>query len=292
MGHLVSVIIASYNAAKYIGPAISSILRQNYPFFEIIIVDDASKDNTLEILKSFHDNRIRVLQHRENAGPGKARNTAIEAATGKYIAVTDADDLNMPQRLQVQVDFLESHPEVDVVGSNMYVFNDQGNILGGLSINFTEHEDLIRHINRGIPLAHATIMARAAWFKKYKYRAEYKRAQDRELFFRAFRHSRFAHIPQFLYACRDPGKLNPKKLVLNNYYNILMRFRHWQEYGIPVSQVLSFPPLVIARMGYYIIAGLCGRSLLWGHMTKVIDSEELVNDKEWISSCLMVKGVL
>lgn len=97
---LVSVIIPAYNAEKYIKDAIDSVLKQTYPYFEIIVVDDASQDKTVEIVRSFKDERIRLIQHEKNQGPGAARNTATEAAKGRWIALLDADDQWHPQRLE------------------------------------------------------------------------------------------------------------------------------------------------------------------------------------------------
>lgn len=97
---LVSVIIPTYNAGKYIKDAIISVLNQTYPYFEIIIIDDASCDNTAEVVRSIKDERIRYICHKENMGPGGARNTGIDAARGRWMAELDADDQWKPQRLE------------------------------------------------------------------------------------------------------------------------------------------------------------------------------------------------
>ncbi|MBE3591911.1 glycosyltransferase [Thermoanaerobacter sp. RKWS2] len=100
MNNLVSVIVPAYNAEKYIGEAIKSVLSQTYPYFELIIVDDASTDSSVEVVRSFNDDRIRLIQHDKNRGPGAARNTAIEAAKGEWMAILDADDQWLPERLE------------------------------------------------------------------------------------------------------------------------------------------------------------------------------------------------
>ena len=97
---LISVIMPAYNAEKYIADAIKSVLQQTYPHFELIIVDDASQDRTVEIVCSFNDERIKLIRHATNQGPGGARNTAIEAAKGRWMAVLDADDQWLPHRLE------------------------------------------------------------------------------------------------------------------------------------------------------------------------------------------------
>lgn len=100
MENLVSIIVPVYNAEKYIGEAIKSVLNQTYPYFELIIVDDASTDRTTEIVRSFKDDRIRLIQHDKNRGPGAARNTAIKVAQGEWMAILDADDQWLPERLE------------------------------------------------------------------------------------------------------------------------------------------------------------------------------------------------
>ena len=103
---LVSVILPAYNAERYIGDAIKSVLNQTYPYFELIVVDDGSKDKTVEVVKSFKDKRIRLIQHLKNKGVSAARNTALKVAKGKWIAVIDADDEWLPNRLEVLLKIL------------------------------------------------------------------------------------------------------------------------------------------------------------------------------------------
>jgi succinoglycan biosynthesis protein ExoO len=98
--NLVSVILPAYNAEKYIGEAIESVLKQTYPYFELIVVDDGSKDNTADVVKSFNDNRIHLIQQLENKGVSEARNTGMEYAKGRWFAHIDADDQWLPERLE------------------------------------------------------------------------------------------------------------------------------------------------------------------------------------------------
>jgi len=97
---LVSVVMPAYNSEKYIGDAISSVLKQTYPFFELIIVDDGSTDRTREIVSSFSDERIVLLTHEKNRGVAEARNTALKKARGKWVALIDSDDVWLPERLE------------------------------------------------------------------------------------------------------------------------------------------------------------------------------------------------
>ena len=112
----VSVIIPSYNREHLVGRAIKSVLDQTYQDFELIVIDDASTDNTEEVVKSFNDERIKYLKHDENKGGAAARNTGIKVARGEYIAFQDSDDEWLPVKLEKQMKVFEAaSPEVGVV---------------------------------------------------------------------------------------------------------------------------------------------------------------------------------
>jgi len=104
---LVSVIMPSYNTAKYIVDSINSVLAQTYQDWELIIVDDHSTDNTMEILQQYTDKRIRIFSNRQNSGVAVTRNRAIEKAKGRWLAFLDSDDLWCPDKLEKQIAFME-----------------------------------------------------------------------------------------------------------------------------------------------------------------------------------------
>lgn len=107
MNELVSIIVPTYNTEKFIRSTIESVQNQTYANWEMVLVDDASTDKTVSIIKQFaqQDNRIKLFELQENRGNGFARNAALEKATGKYIAYLDADDLWFPQKLEKQINF-------------------------------------------------------------------------------------------------------------------------------------------------------------------------------------------
>ncbi len=113
----VSVLILSYNLEAYIGEALDSVLGQDFQDFEIIVVDDASKDGTIQKIKEYTDPRIRLVCLPENGGVANGRNVAASHACGEYLAILDGDDLAHKQRLSRQVAFLDAHPDIDVLGS-------------------------------------------------------------------------------------------------------------------------------------------------------------------------------
>ena len=105
-----SVITPSYNAERFIGQTIESVLNQSYTNWEMLIVDDCSRDQTVEIIKQYEkqDDRIRLIQLEENSGSAIARNTAMDHAKGKYLAFLDSDDMWLPEKLEKQVAFMET----------------------------------------------------------------------------------------------------------------------------------------------------------------------------------------
>ncbi len=106
----VSVIIPTYNRAEKVCRAVKSVLDQTFTDFEIIVIDDASTDDTIDRLKKFGD-RVKIIRPSENKGVSAARNSGIRAADGRYIALLDSDDYWMPEKLQVQLDFFNENPE-------------------------------------------------------------------------------------------------------------------------------------------------------------------------------------
>lgn len=124
----VSVVMAARNATPYLQSALNSILGQTFADFELIVIDDASTDETPAILAEYaeHDRRMIVLRNDRRTGQGEAANRGLERAQGEYIARQDADDVSFPERLKQQVEFLDSHPEFDLIGARAYVIDAEG----------------------------------------------------------------------------------------------------------------------------------------------------------------------
>ena len=123
--NLVSVIMSNYNAPEeYLRPAIESILNQTYKNFEFIIIDDCSTDNSISIIESYSDERIKILRNEKNLGITKSLNRGLSVAKGEFIARMDADDISLENRFEKQVDFLKSHPEHIVCGTGVELIGD------------------------------------------------------------------------------------------------------------------------------------------------------------------------
>ena len=112
----VTVLMPVYNGERFLRDAIESMLRQTFDDFELLIVNDGSTDGSRDLIRSYADQRIRLVEHEKNRGIVASLNTGIECACGEYLARMDADDVSLPHRLDAQVAFMEAHPEVGVCG--------------------------------------------------------------------------------------------------------------------------------------------------------------------------------
>ena len=137
---LISVILPVYNGEEHLTECIESVLSQTYDNFEFIIVDDASTDNTPQILKKFaiRDNRIKVITHAINQKQTVAANTACHNARGKYIARMDADDIALPHRFKEQVGFMQKNSDIGILGSWIQIINENGKIYEIMETNISQ----------------------------------------------------------------------------------------------------------------------------------------------------------
>jgi len=124
----VSVVIPSYNSAKYLPETLNSVLKQTFTDFEIIVVDDGSTDNTKDVVASFKSDKVRYIFQENSGGPSLPRNVGIKAAKGKYIAFFDSDDIMVPNKLEKSVYFLSLVPNLGFIFSNFIKFDDKSGV--------------------------------------------------------------------------------------------------------------------------------------------------------------------
>jgi glycosyltransferase involved in cell wall biosynthesis len=199
---LISIIMPVFNGAKFLKDAIDSILNQTYTNFEFIIVDDKSTDSSLKIIKSFSDNRIKILQNKINSGVAFSLNKALKVAKGKYIARMDADDISYLNRIEKQVKFLDKNPNIIAVGCQVKIIDNDNQITGTrhYPINPQKCHDYLMLTS---PIQHPTLMARAEIYKIIGYTNEYKTAEDWDLYFRFLNYGQLSNINQYLYSYRQ-----------------------------------------------------------------------------------------
>ena len=127
MNPLVSIIIPSYNHSKYITETIESILGQTYDNFELIVIDDGSQDNSIEIIEKLRLNNKFIFIKRENKGLCETLNEGINLSRGKYIAICASDDIYLKDKIKLQVDFLETNPNYALCYGKIISFDNDGN---------------------------------------------------------------------------------------------------------------------------------------------------------------------
>jgi glycosyltransferase involved in cell wall biosynthesis len=226
----ISVLMSVHNGAKYLKESIKSILNQTFSDFEFIIVNDASTDNSLEIIKSFSDSRIVILNNPENLGLTKSLNIGLKQASGKYIARLDADDLSFPDRLEKQLSFMEKNIDISLIGSWAKIIDNKGQFIknnySSSDSNFLKFQ--ISFIKN--PLIHSSIFFKKEILKEIKqYDENFIYAQDFSFYSKVIKRYKISVIPQTLIEYRNhaeaishiPNKLeiqrkNAKKIIFKN----------------------------------------------------------------------------
>ena len=182
----VSLILPAYNCEKFIGGAIQSVLDQTFTDFELIIINDGSADQTEFIILSYTDLRITYLKNKNNQGLIYTLNRGINIAQGKYIARMDADDICIPERLELQKKFLDQHEKIAMVASTVEFINEENNFTGEWELD--KKTITPKQIRAKMPyencIAHPTIMARTEVLKKLKYDERQKHIEDYDLWLR------------------------------------------------------------------------------------------------------------
>lgn len=201
----VSVIMSVYNGEKYLREAIDSILNQTFTDFEFIIINDGSTDKTKDILESYFDPRLRII-HQENVGLTESLNRGIGIARGKYIARQDADDISLPRRLELQLTYLERHPQVALLGTWARTIDKDGNAIKEMRYptnpNFLRWRMLFNN-----NLIHSSVMFNAEKIRQLGgYNIDLARAQDYDLWLRIMMRHEIAQLSEVLLQWRDHPK--------------------------------------------------------------------------------------
>lgn len=191
----ISVIMPVYNAQEYIREAIDSILNQTFSDFEFIIINDGSTDNSVEIIKNYNDPRIVLVDNTENKGLVSVLNQGLQLAQGEYIARMDADDISLPNRFMEQVNYLDKHPQVGILGAWFHIFGNKIN-----RIEKKHKFPKLKDILETSPVGHPVAMLRKSVFDKYnlQYDKAYKHAEDYELWVRASKLTKIANLQKVL----------------------------------------------------------------------------------------------
>ena len=208
----VSVLITVHNRERLIQDAIRSILTQTMSDLELIVLDDGSTDGTVAVVEGIDDPRLRLVRHDRNRGIPAARNSALEAATGEFVAWLDSDDLSRPERLKRQLHYLRANPSVALVGSCAGKLREDGTRKVGIRVPPLSHEDIRCWLLFRSAFQQSSVFGRREILQRYPYRNEFPVCEDVDMFVRLSAEHRVANLPEVLVDRR----LHPGQTIRHN----------------------------------------------------------------------------
>ena len=243
-----SVIMAVYNAEQYLQKSVGSILDQTFSDYELIVIDDGSTDGSLDMIRSFDDPRIHIIQNPSNLGQTRSLNKGIAISSGEFIARQDADDYSDPDRFRLQVDHLKQHPKVGLLGTSYKIVDKQGNILETVVLPESD-EDLQARLLRGNIFCHGSVMMRGEILRLVGgYNERFPVTQDYELWLRLAEHASLANLSPALYFLRfDEGSVTRRRRTVQLSYRRLalvlagQRRRNESPIDIPEDVEARYP---------------------------------------------------
>jgi glycosyltransferase involved in cell wall biosynthesis len=193
----VTVLMPMYNAACYLDSSVGSILAQTFENLDFLIINDCSTDDSVEIIRSFHDPRIRLVQNDFNIGVAASMNKGLTFSAGKYIVRMDSDDISHPDRIRKQVEFMEAHPEVGISGTWVETIGDEAGIVWKYATN---PATVRAKLFFSCCLAQPSVIMRKDLLQKHglRYDKQFVPAEDWELWIRASFCFSIANLPEVL----------------------------------------------------------------------------------------------
>lgn len=196
-GPKISVIMAAYNSEKFIESSIKSILNQTLKDFELIVINDCSKDDTKKMVEKMKkiDNRIILINNQKNSGPAVSRNNGLKNARGKYIAILDDDDLSHPKRLEIEYNYLEKHKDIFLTGSSAVYIDERGKTLCKY-LKYNHPDILMWRMPKSCGIVHSSVMYRNEGFF---YDKNFPCAQDYKFYLDLIKNGeKVTNLPYFL----------------------------------------------------------------------------------------------
>src|SRR3989344_285670 len=244
---LVSVIMPVYNSESFVKKSVSSVLNKTYRKFELIIVNDASTDKSLAIVKSFQDPRVKIINNVKQVGVAAALNRGLHFAKGRLIARMDADDIALRNRFSVKVKFLRKYPDVVLIGTWVTIINEQGRKIKIKKLP-EDSQKIKSHILRYNPFIHSTIMLRKSVLDSVgSYSERYNGAEDYDLFLKVVSTYKTANINKPLLQYRiSKSAVTFKQLKKVELQSLQVRLNALLNYGYSFKQVIYLIKPILA----------------------------------------------
>lgn len=223
----ISIAIPFYNAERFLAEAIRSVFAQTHTDWELLLIDDGSTDNSLQIAKSIKDSRVRVISDGKNKKLAARLNEVTHLAKYDYIARMDADDLMFPTRMEKQVNYLKQNPDIDIITTGVYsVLNDL--TIKGVRGQDYDYPTFLDILKKKKSVVHAALLAKKSWYERNKYDESLSVAQDLDLWLRASKKEDFKikSIPEPLYIYREENNITTDK-ILRAYKNERVMIRKY-----------------------------------------------------------------
>jgi len=195
---LISVVLPVYNCALYIEDAINSILNQTIQDFEIIIIDDCSIDNTVNLVQAINDNRIRLIIKEQNAGLVDSLNIGFKEAKGKYIARMDGDDISLPNRFQKQLEILENNSDIKACGCWLREFGYSNKIIS----HKQNHDEIVSRLLLSCSISLCSAMLERSWVTNFKFDKKRLHVEDYDFWSKLAWTGKFYNVQEVLYNYR------------------------------------------------------------------------------------------
>jgi glycosyltransferase involved in cell wall biosynthesis len=202
----VTVLMPVHNGGCYLREAIESILRQSLKDFEFLIIDDGSQDESVAVVKSYRDERIRLIENGRNLGLIATLNRGLQMARGEYVARMDADDISLPRRLERQLEYMERHPDVSVISSYYRYMDSNGRPFRTVKGDVKDcHISFRMYVEGYNPVCHPAAMFRIKMIREQGgYNREFAHAEDGALWFRLNSEGmKFGNVPRVLFLYRS-----------------------------------------------------------------------------------------
>jgi glycosyltransferase involved in cell wall biosynthesis len=237
----VTIALPVYNGATTLATAIRSILQQSFQNWELIILDDLSTDHSLEVIRAFDDPRILLISGRQNIGLSARLNMAANMARGTYFARADQDDASFPNRISLQVIYLEKHPDIDLLATAIIPFRGKCVPQGILPVA-GEHSQICARPWNGFHLPHPTWMGKTTWFRQHRYESFSDGVEDQYLLLRTYRVSRFACLKEPLLAYREDNRVLKKMLRARRIFarTYIHQFITEWRFDLAIKVAISF----------------------------------------------------